>query len=89
MQRDDGKVKLTHMFTAAQLSESVFFFFLSSTGIGVCVCVYLRQQVDERLQKADPQILQVLWWFHFLGVGKEHVFLQGEKRKNHWKKMLL
>ncbi|TNN46218.1 hypothetical protein EYF80_043568 [Liparis tanakae] len=36
-------------------------------------------EVDERLQEANPQVLQIFWRFHLLGVGVEHVFLRGEK----------
>lgn len=43
----------------------------------------LGQQVDEGLQETHTQILQILWRLHLLGVGKEHVLLQGDgKRKD-------
>lgn len=36
---------------------------------------HLREQVDKRLQKTDPQILQILWGLHLLRVGKKDIFL--------------
>lgn len=38
----------------------------------------LREQVNERLEEAHTQILQVLRWFHSLRVSEEHVPLQGK-----------
>ena len=41
----------------------------------------LGQQVDEGLQEAHTQVLEVLWGLHLGGVGEAHVALQGPERR--------